>query len=347
VTRISDPASTPRLGWGVLGAGYIAGKFVDAVTDFTASEVVAVGSRSAAKAVEFATARGIPNAHGSYAALVADPAVEAVYVATPHSFHLAHALLAIGAGKPVLVEKPIARSAAEAREIAQASQGAGVFAMEAMWTRFLPHMQRLRELVAGGAIGDVLHVQAEHSQAFAFDATHRLYDPELAGGALLDLGVYPLALVHAVLGRPQQVCAVGTLTETGVDGHVTLAMHHGGRRQSSVSTSLWARSGITASVLGTEGRLSFGGPFFRPTTLHLDRRDGTSETFDGQVPNGFQFEVAEVARCVAAGELESTDLPLDDSIAVLEVIDQARQALGFTYPGEPEWPTDRQTPAGL
>jgi predicted dehydrogenase len=341
MTTIPDPASAPRLGWGVLGAGHIAGKFVDAVTDFTKSDLVAVGSRSAAKAQDFATARGIPNAHGSYPALVEDPAVEAVYVATPHSFHLAHALLAIGAGKPVLVEKPIARSASEAREIAQAAQSAGVFAMEAMWTRFLPHMVRLRDLVEEGALGEVVHVQAEHSQAFAFDAAHRLYDPDLAGGALLDLGVYPLALVHDVLGRPHEVCVVGSLAETGVDGQVTLAMHHGGRRQSSVSTSLWARSAIAASVLGTEGRLSFAGPFFRPTTLRLDRRDGTSETFDGAVPNGFQFEVAEVARCVSAGALESSTLPLDDSIAVLEVIDRARRVLDFRYPGEPEWPTDR------
>jgi predicted dehydrogenase len=203
-------------------------------------------------------------------------------------------------------------------------------------------MQALRDLVAAGAIGDILHVQAEHSQAFAFDATHRLYDPELAGGALLDLGVYPLALVQDLLGPPQEVCVVGTLAETGVDGHVTLAMHHGGRRQSSISTSLWGLSGITANVLGTEGRLSFGGPFFRPTTLRLDRRGGTSETFDGNVPNGFQFEVAEVGRCVASGAVESTELPLDDSIAVLEVIDEARRLLGFRYPGEPEWPKDRK-----
>lgn len=335
LSPVPDPAAAPPLRWGILGAGFIAGTFVNAVTKHTRSTVTAVGSRSVAKASVFAAKYGIPTAHGSYAALVADPAVEAVYVATPHNFHLRHALLAIEAGKPVLVEKPLAVSAAQARAFAGAAASGGVFAMEAMWTRFLPHMQRLRDLIAAGDLGDILHVHAEYAEAFPFDPYHRLYDPALAGGALLDLGVYPLALVHDLLGRPQQVAVVGSLTETSVDGQVTLALHHGGRRQASVNTSLWALSGISASVLGTAGRVTFDGPFLRPTTLRLHRRDGTTYEFDGSVPNGFQFEVAEVARCVAAGQTESTTLPLDDSIAVLEVVDVARRRLGVRYPGEP------------
>ncbi|ASW55493.1 Gfo/Idh/MocA family protein [Plantactinospora sp. KBS50] len=329
-----DPVTAPALNWGVLGAGFIAGKFVNAVSRHTRSTVVAVGSRAADKAAAFATEHGIDTAHGSYRSLVEDPNVQAVYVATPHVFHLEHALLAIGAGKPVLVEKPLAVNAGQGRALARAAAAAGVFAMEAMWTRFLPHMARLRDLVAAGDLGDLLHVHAEHAQRFAYDPRHRLYDPALAGGALLDLGVYPLALVQDLLGRPGRVEVVGSLTRTGVDGQVTLAMHHGGRRQASVNTCLWALSGIGASVLGTQGRVTFDGPFLRPTTLRLHTADGTVHEYDGVVRNGFQYEIAEVARCVAQGRTESPTLPLADSIAVLEVIDGARRTLGVRYPAE-------------
>ena len=326
--------TSPALRWGFIGAGFIAGKFVNAVTKQSDSTVVAVGSRDLSKATEWATSQGVPTAHGSYRDLVEDPQVQAVYVATPHVFHLEHALLAIEAGKPVLIEKPIAVTAEQARTLAKAAAAAGVFAMEAMWTRFLPHMTELRKLIAAGAIGELVHVHAEHSQHFPYDPSHRLYNPDLAGGALLDLGVYPLALVQDLLGRPTQVATVGALAETGVDGQATLAMRHGERAQSSVSTSMWGLSAISAQILGTEGRITFDGPFLRPTTLRLETRAGKSQSFDGSARNGFQYEVDEVARCVAEGRTESEVLPLDDSIATLEVIDRARATLGVRYPFE-------------
>src|SRR5690606_24464668 len=133
-----------------------------------------------------------------------DPEVDAVYVATPHSHHLEHALLAIAAGKPVLVEKPLTRNAAEGERLAAAAADARVFAMEAMWTRFLPHMAALRHLIRQGELGELVQMHADHGQAFPYDPTHRIYAPELAGGALLDLGVYPVSFVHDVLGEPEQ-----------------------------------------------------------------------------------------------------------------------------------------------
>ena len=327
-----DPATAPGLRWGIIGAGNIAAKFTDAVTRHTQSEVVAVGSRSKAKAVQFAASNGVAIGHEGYDTLVQDPAVEAVYVATPNSEHLDHALLAIEAGKPVLIEKPLCRNAGEARQIAAAARAARVFAMEAMWSRFLPHMVELREVVASGQIGEVLHVHAEHSQRFPFDPRHRIYDRALGGGALLDLGVYAVAFVQDLLGRPDRVATVGALTETGVDGHVTLALDFGRRRQASVTTTLWGLSSISATVLGTEGRIEFAGPFHRPTALTIHQRDGEIRTFDGHVPNGFQFEVAEVATCVSNGVVESDLLSLDDSICILEILDEARRQVGVRYP---------------
>jgi predicted dehydrogenase len=329
-----DPATAPGLRWGIIGAGNIAAKFVDAVTRHTQSEVVAVGSRSKAKAVQFAATNGVAIGYEGYDTLVQDPAVQAIYVATPNSEHLDHALLAIEAGKPVLIEKPLCRTAGEARQIAAAARGGRVFAMEAMWSRFLPHMVELREVVASGQIGEVLHVHAEHSQRIPFDRRHRIYDKELGGGALLDLGVYAVALVQDLLGKPDRVAAVGSLTETGVDGHVTLALDFGRRRQASVSCTLWGLSGIPASVLGTDGRVEFAGPFHRPTAITVHHGDGNVRTFDGHVPNGFQFEVAEVATCVSNGVVESELLSLDDSISVLEILDEARRQVGVRYPQE-------------
>lgn len=334
MVQVDDPGSAPALRWGIVGAGFIAGKFVNAVTKHTASTVVAVGSRDAAKAERFAAEHGVSSSHTGYQALVEDPQVDAVYVATPHSYHLEHALLAIGAGKAVLIEKPIARSAAEAQQIADAARAAGVFAMEAMWTRFLPHMVVLRDVIARGELGDVVQMHADHGQKFAFDPTHRLYAPELAGGALLDLGVYPVSFVHNVLGEPERIAALGRLTETGVDGHVCLALGYPEHTQATVSTTLWALTGITATIAGTEARVDFAGPYLRPAALAVHRTDGSQWTFDGEVRNGFQYEVAEVARCVNEGRSESDVLTLADSIAVMRTLDEARRQVGVRYPGE-------------
>jgi predicted dehydrogenase len=330
----NDPRMAPALRWGILGAGFIAGKFINAVTRHTASKIEAIGSRDAGKAARLASAQGIDASHHSYEGLVSDPRVQAVYVATPHPFHLEHALLAIAAGKPVLIEKPMARNAKEAVLIAEAARSAGVFAMEAMWTRFLPHMTKLRDVVAKGELGQIVQMHAEHGQRFAFDPSHRVYDPDLAGGALLDLGVYPMSFIHDTLGEPTRVSAIGALTETGVDGNVSLVLGYEGKLQATLSTTLWALTGITASITGTEGRVSFGGPFLRPTSFTVHRPEGAYWTFDGEARNGFQYEIAEVARCVTEGRTESAILGLDDSIAVLRTLDEARRQVGVRYEGE-------------
>ena len=185
------PSSAPAIRWGVLGAGGIARRFATAVGEYTQSSIVAVGARSRGRAEQFAAEFSVPRVHVGYEELVADPQVDAIYVATPHSFHAEHAGLAIRAGKPVLVEKPFTHTAPQARELAELARQHGVFAMEAMKTRHLPHMVAIRDLIANGEIGEVAYVQADHAQML----THvpRLGDPHLAGGALLDLGVYPVS----------------------------------------------------------------------------------------------------------------------------------------------------------
>ncbi|MEE6288730.1 Gfo/Idh/MocA family oxidoreductase [Georgenia sp. MJ173] len=328
-----DPMAAPELRWGILGAGGIAGRFAGEVPARSSGRVVAVGSRDAGRAAAFADRHGIAAAYGSYAELVAAPDVDAVYVATPHSEHRHHALLAIAAGKAVLVEKAFTRNAAEAREVFDAARAAGVFVMEAMWTRFLPHMAAIRQIVASGAIGDVVTVLADHGQQLDTEPTGRLLAPELAGGALLDLGVYPVSLVHDLLGVPDSVVAVGALTDTGVDGEETVVLRYGDRTVASCSSTLWARTPTTATIGGTAGWIEVAGPFYGPTPVTVQVGDERTVIAAGH-EGGFQYQAAEVARGVAAGHLESPLLPWQDTVAVMTTLDEARRQLGVHYPGE-------------
>ncbi|NMR19794.1 Gfo/Idh/MocA family protein [Cellulomonas fimi] len=332
--HVEDPRTAPPIRWGILGAGGIAGAFADAVTAHTRSPVVAVGSRDRDRCEHFATAHGIPTTHVGYRDLVEDPQVEAVYVATPHSHHRDHALLAIAAGKHVLVEKAFTRNAGEAEEVFAAAREAGVFVMEAMWTRFLPHVAALHQVIDAGEIGEVVSLAADHGQAFRYDPRSRLFDPALAGGALLDLGVYPVSFAHDLLGVPDAVTAVGALTDTGVDGQVTAVLSYGARVQATLTTTLWARTPTTAWVAGTEGHVELAGSFYAPTSFTVTRHDGTRWTFDRPVPRGLQFEAAEVARRVAAGETESPRMSWQGTLDVMGTLDTVRAQVGVRYPGE-------------
>ncbi|BDZ41446.1 dehydrogenase [Paraoerskovia sediminicola] len=335
-----DPREAPAVRWGVLGAGGIAQVFTGSVRRGTRSTVVAVGSRDRAKAQAFADEHAPgATAHGSYEDLVADPDVDVVYVASPHSHHREHALLAIAAGKHVLVEKAFTRNEAEAREVLDAARDAGAFVMEAMWTRFLPHVAALRAAIARGEIGDVVNVSAAHGQNFPLDATHRLYDPALAGGALLDLGVYPVSFAHDILGAPDATVAVGALTETGVDGQISMVLSHGPRAQSTLQTSLWAIGANGAVITGSQGRIEVDGWFYTPTSFRVVRDDGSSWSYSGFDGEGKEYQAAEVARCVAAGLTESPRMTWDDTLAVMRTMDEVRRQVGVVYPGSSGTPS--------
>jgi len=335
-----DPRTAPPLRWGVLAAGGIARKLADNVARFTSGEVVAVGSRSLERAQRFAAELGVPAAHGSYEALVADPAVQAVYVASPHSEHAEHALLAIAAGKHVLVEKAFTVNRAQAERVLDAAGAAGVLVMEAMWTRHLPHVAAIHGVIARGEIGEVVTVVADHGQNMRrFPPSHRLHAPELAGGALLDLGVYPVSFALDVLGTPDRVQATGSLTETGVDGQVSIALGFGARAQASLSTTLWAKTATTAVIAGTEGRIEVDGDFYGPTSFTVRRDDGTWWSYDREVESGpygggFQFQAAEVARLVAEGATQSPRMTWQGTLDVMATLDEVRRQIGLVYPGE-------------
>ncbi|WP_285115475.1 Gfo/Idh/MocA family oxidoreductase [Leifsonia sp. fls2-241-R2A-40a] len=337
-STVPDSRDAPSLGWGVIGTGWIAERFVDALLAYTGQRVVAVAARRHERARAFAAERGVPTAHPDVSALLADPSVDVVYIATPHPSHAELAIAAIEAGKHVLIEKPLALDAAEAREVAARAREAGVYCAEALWTFFLPRFDVVRRLIDGGEIGDVRTVLAEYGEYLPDH--HRAMDPALAGGSLLDLGTYPIALAARWTGRPVAVHAVGESNRFGVNAQTGALVQDEGGRMAVVHTSLIAGSGTAATILGTQGSIELPGPFYQPGSVLLRTREGrVRAAFDeARIGHaGLHFEVAAVARDIASGRTESAVRPLDDTITFLELMDaiRAEASVDFDAAKEP------------
>jgi predicted dehydrogenase len=334
---VPDPMDAPAIRWGVLAPGGIANTFADAVATGTRSRVVACGSRSLERAQEFAQRHGVERAHGSYADLVADPDVDAVYVASPHSEHREHAILALRAGKPVLVEKAFTRSLREAEDVFAAAEAGGLLAAEAMWSRYLPHYDVIARTVAAGTLGDVVVVEADHGQLLWPDGPARLAKPELAGGALLDLGVYPISFADHVLGGLHDLETSAVLTDLGVDATTTVDARGPAGELVRLWCSMAAATACPARVIGTAARLEVSGRFYEvDSRVRLIGSDeSVLDEFVSPVhDHGFRFEAAEVARALAEGRTQTWSMPWDATRRVLAVMDETRRQAGVVYPGE-------------
>jgi predicted dehydrogenase len=320
--------------WGLLATGGIAHTFARDLALLPDAELVAVGSRTQSGADAFGAEFDVPHRHGSYEALVADPDVEVVYVSTPHPGHHAAARLAIEAGKALLVEKPFTMDAAEAGEVIDAARLNGTFLMEAMWTRFLPHIARLRDVLAAETLGELGYLTAEHGQWFPPDPEFRLFAPSLGGGALLDLGIYPVSFAHLVLGVPDRITAVSDPAFTGVDATTSMIFQYDGGRQAILTTSLAAASDNPAAIYGSEARVEIDGWFYTPNDFRVIARDGRElEHYrTPRIGRGMQYQAAEVNRCLRAGLTESPLLPLDETLAIMKTMDEVRRQIGLTYP---------------
>ncbi len=321
--------------WGILGCGNIARKFAAGLAALEDAALVAVGSRSADKARAFAAEFGASRAHGTYEDLAADPQVDAVYVATPHPMHRDHAILCLEAGKAVLCEKPFTVNAAAARAVVQVARARGVFLMEAMWTRFLPVMVRVREWLAAGAIGEPRLVTADFGFRAGINPESRLFDPALAGGALLDVGVYPVSLACMVFGpHPDRVASLATLGETGVDEQTAVVLGFPGGQLAVATAAIRTNTPQEARILGTDGMILLEPAFWRGERALLRTRAGEERADLPLAGNGYNYEAAEVGRCLRAGLLESPTMPLDETIAILDVLDRIRAQWGLKYPME-------------
>jgi predicted dehydrogenase len=347
-------------GWGILGAGRIARQFCDALAGTPAARIAAIGARDAGKARRFADAVGAAQAHGSYAMLCADPAVDVVYIATPNHLHAEHAILAMRAGKAVLIEKPLATTEEEARRIADVAAETGRFCMEALWTRFVPAVVEADRLIREGRIGQVRAVQGDLSFARQPEAGGRFYDPALGGGALLDLGVYPLSLAVRWLGPPMSVSASGILAPGGAETDVALAVTFA-TGIASLRCGFSVEGANEMTIIGDEGRIRLHRPLNAPVAFTLTRHKpdlrpsgeadlaailaapapppGTREGWRKALRlidlrkvklvtrphrgNGMGHQADEVMRCLAQGLRESPVMPLADSMATIAALEQA------------------------
>lgn len=324
-----------QLNWGVLGAGGIAKTFV-ADCKAAGINMAAVASRSLDKAKQFASDAGIDVAYGSYEELVADPSIDIVYVATLHPMHAEHAILAINAGKHVLVEKPFTLNAGEARAVAQAATAKGVFVMEAMWTRFLPSMLRVEQIIADGGLGELRALQADHSQYLPYTRAPRLHDPELGGGALLDLGVYPVSFANRLFGEPEQISAKAKLTDKGVDEISSAIFTYASGAEAIVQSNFMALGSNKATVIGSEGRIELDAVWYNQTSFsHYNSQGDLVERYETKIAGrGMHFQALEVEKCVADKKLQSDRMSLDESIQIMQVMDEIRAQVGVQYPGE-------------
>lgn len=322
--------------WGILGTGNIARLVASDLRLLPEADLVAIGSRSQARADAFGNDFDVPHRYASYEALLADADVDVVHVATPHTYHVEHATMALHADVAVLCEKPLAINASEADRLIATARERDQFLMEAMWTRFLPVMEDVRRLVHDEqALGDMHLMRAEIGVVQSFDPDHRLFDPALGGGALLDLGVYPMAFAFDLFGPPDDITSSVVLGTTGVDEQCAVIFRYDDGRQAVWHASVRADAGRTCAIAGSEGRLQGRRAWWKGAPFALTGTDGTTETFARPFEgNGYQFEAAHVMQCLQNGRTESPVMPLDESRALLETADALRAEWGVTYPGE-------------
>jgi predicted dehydrogenase len=319
--------------WGILATGRVAAKFVADLRLLPDAEVVAVGSRSQAAAEAFAQRHAIPRAYGNWAQLAADPDLDVVYVATPHSAHHAAAKQCLAAGRAVLCEKPLTLDAATAQDLVDTARSAGRFLMEGMWTRCNPTIRKLAELAGDGAIGEVTAVHADFGVAMPPPAADRLRDPARGGGALLDLGIYPVTLAHLLLGRPDQLAAWAALSPEGVDQNTGLLFGYASGALAALSCGFVGSGRTGATVSGQAGRMELPAPFFCPDRLTLHRPGAEPEVLvEPLAGNGFVPEATEVHRCLRAGLLESPLIPHATTLEVMALLDEIRARIGVSYP---------------
>ncbi|MCC7495161.1 MAG: Gfo/Idh/MocA family oxidoreductase [Fimbriimonadaceae bacterium] len=321
--------------WGILGAGNIAKQFARGLAVLPEAELAAVGSRSADKAAAFAQEFGATRSHGSYEALAADPAVDVIYVATPHPMHHGDTLRCLRAGKAVLCEKPFAVNAAQAREMIAVAREQRLFLMEAMWTRFLPAVRQVATWLGEGRIGEPRMLTADFGFRAGFNPAGRLFDPQLAGGSLLDVGVYCVSLAFLVFGgRPDRTAALGSLGETGVDEQAGFLLGYPGGELAVLSSAVRTNTPQEARIDGTAGRIRIDA-FWHATRATLEVGGQPPETVELPLEgNGYNYQAAAVMAALRAGQTECAVMPLDETLAIAETLDALRAQMGVRYPME-------------
>ena len=327
---------TQIIRWGILSTGLIAKKFAEGLQAVPDAQLIAVGSRSQESADEFGERFSIPKRHASYEALVNDPDVDVIYIGTPHNFHQENMLLCLNAGKHVLCEKPFTVNAPEAAEVIALAREKGLFLMEAMWSRYFPAMVKLRELLAEKAIGDVMLVQADFGYRMGeILPEHRIFNPKFGGGALLDVGIYPISLISMIYGKqPERIASLTHLGETGVDELSVMTFAYGKNQSAIATTAIQVDTQHEAWICGTKGRIHIP-HFWRATGLTLYKNGEEAQPISMPINgNGYNYQAQEVGECIRAGKPESAIMPLDESLAIMQTMDTIRAEWDLKYPME-------------
>ena len=320
--------------WGILGPGGIAQAFAKDLSLIEGHTISAVGSRTISNAQKFANTFG-GTAYGSYEELVADSTIDAIYVATPHPAHHDNVILALNAGKPVLCEKPFAVNAKQAQAMVDTAAKNQVALMEAMWARFLPHYAKVREIVASGVLGPILSIHADHGQRLADRGIARLVEPQLAGGALLDLGIYPISFAHMILGNPTSITSTAVMTEQGVDAQTSMIFTYDTGAQAVLTTTMIEQTPCRAVVAGLHGWLEIDRTFYNPASMRVILNDGSvteyPSTYTG---HGLREQAESFKHIVQSGALESEVLTWKDTVDIMKSMDTVRSQIGLKYPFE-------------
>jgi predicted dehydrogenase len=321
--------------WGILGCGRIAEIFATGLKDVPDAKLVAVGSREQSTADAFADRLGADRRHASYEALANDPEVDVIYVATPHMVHKAATLRCLGAGKPVLCEKPFAINASEAEEMIACARTKGLFLMEAMWTRFTPLMGQVREILENGDIGDVRMLSADLGFRAALGRPARLFDLAYGGGALMDVGVYVTSFSSMVLGKPTRIVSMPTMGDAGVDEQAAFIFGHENGALSVLSTAIRTTTPHVATIMGSDGLIEIHYDWHKPVAATLKIASKEDERIEPEkIGNGYNYEAIEVNRCLREGLLESPIMPLDETHSIMQTLDEIRAQWGLRFPME-------------
>lgn len=322
-----------QIRWGILGTGKIARQFALGLKQLPDARLTAVGSRTVAAAAAFGSEHAVTRCHGSYVDLVQDPEVDVIYVATPHHCHRENTLQALAAGKPVLCEKPFTINAREAEEVIAFARSLKLFLMEAMWTRFFPLMERLRAMLAAGTLGEIATLTADFGFRAEYADEPRLFDRSMGGGALLDVGIYPISFASMLFGAPSRIQSEARLGPTGVDEVGAFLLSHDQGALALLSTAIRAETAQEAVIVGSRGRLRIHCPWWKASVMTLSRENQPDEIIEcPYAGNGYQFEAAEVMRCLRAKKLESPVMPLDETLALMRTLDTLRAQWSLKYP---------------
>jgi len=326
---------TERINWGILGTGRIATKFAQGLGSAPRARLLAVGSRAETSAREFARRFDVPRPYASYEALVADPNLDVIYISSPHALHFEHTLLALQAGKPVLCEKPFTLNESEARRLVEEARQRDLFLMEGMWTRFFPLMDSLQTLLSEGALGELQMLAADLGIRRTIESRERLFRPDLGGGALLDVGVYPVSFASLLFGEPERIASMAQFGTYGVDERAGVVLGYPGGELVSLYMAIRTETPKEAILLGTQGMIRIHANFVIPTRMTVSIQ-GKPEYLieEHMVGNGMHHEAEEVMRCIEQGRRESERMPLDESVAVMRTLDRIREQWDFRYPSE-------------